>query len=248
MKLKKIALLNLLMAVATVPALTSCDDDEPKGGEIVPPGEEEVTPPEEEEETTLKQSDIVGAWDAEGYRWDLDEGRSICYEMTEDGTDFAFDDEGNYITIPSIREYCEQYARDYNADEANTVKGTPEDFANHNYEGTYMFTNINVTEDHITIYGGQDLGEAGRMSILCVDGKYTFDEETATLTVEDVAIVDDPRTLKVNVFKDEDGLMNFRYADYDMYTTPNYAGTKTYYVYAPMIFYCKPGKPYIPNN
>lgn len=70
MKLKKIALLNLLMAVAAVPALTSYDDDEPKGGEIVPPGEEEVSPPEEEEETILKQSDIVGAWDAEGYRWD----------------------------------------------------------------------------------------------------------------------------------------------------------------------------------
>lgn len=82
MKLRKIALLNLLMAVAAVPALISCDDDEP-----------------------------------------------------------------------------------------NTMKGTPEDFANHNYEGTYMFTNINVTEDYITIYGGQDLGEAGRMSILCVDGR-----------------------------------------------------------------------------
>ena len=42
--------------------------------------------------------------------------------------------------------------------------------------------------------------------------------------------------------------MNFRYSDYDMYTTPSYDRTKTYYVYATMIFFCHRGSAYEPKE
>lgn len=32
--------------------------------------------------------------------------------------------------------------------------------------------------------------------------------------------------------------MNFRYSDYDIFTTYSYDQTENYWVYAPMIFYC----------
>ena len=168
--------------------------------------------------------------------------------MTDDGQDFATDALGNYITLPSIRAYCEQYANDYNADPENEIKGTPEDFANHEYEGSYLFTNINITEDKIVIYSGQQIPEQGTLAILCVSGAYTYDKTTGTFTVEDLAIESDPRTLAINVTKDENGRMNFRYSDYDMYTTPSYDRTKTYYVYAPMIFFCHRGSAYEPKE
>lgn len=168
--------------------------------------------------------------------------------MTDDGQDFATDDNGDYITLPSIRAYCEQYADDYNADPKNTIKGTPEDFANHQYEGSYLFTNINITEDKVIIYSGQKIEDAGTLAILCVSGTYTYDKTTCTFTVEDLAIENDPRTLAINVTKDEEGRINFRYSDFDMYTTPSYDKTKTYYVFAPMIYYCQPGEAYEPKE
>lgn len=235
----------LLLSLAV---MVSCSDDKNADDPGKETPEQPETPEEPETPDRIDLSELIGAWEAEGYRWDLDEGRSICYQMTDDGQDFATDDEGNYITLPSIRAYCEQYANDYNADPKNETKGTPEDFANHEYEGSYLFTNINITEDKIVIYSGQQIPEQGTLAILCVSGAYTYDKTTGTFTVEDLAIESDPRTLAINVTKDETGRMNFRYSDYDMYTTPSYDRTKTYYVYAPMIFFCHRGSAYEPKE
>ena len=168
--------------------------------------------------------------------------------MTDDGQDFATDDLGNYITLPSIRAYCEQYANDYNADPENEIKGTPEDFANHEYEGSYLFTNINITEDKIVIYSGQQIPEQHSLLKISVLSFSSVTFTPGTFTVKDLAIESDPRTLAINVTKDENGRMNFRYSDYDMYTTPSYDRTKTYYVYAPMIFFCHRGSAYEPKE
>lgn len=196
---------------------------------------------EKEPNTIPELSAIIGAWEAEGYRWDLDNGESTCYLLTEDGYDFELDEDGNYITI-TIREYCEQYAKDYNADPANEVKGTPEDFADHNFEGTYMFANINVTADEVVIYIGQRIIDQATMAVLCVKGAYTYDPQAGIITVKDLAIEDDPRNLEINVWVSPDGRMNFRYLDFDMFPTPTYDGSKSYYAYVPMIFYCMPGE------
>ena len=228
--------------------LVSCSDDKNTNDPSTEAPEESEKPEVPDTSHEIDLDELIGAWEAEGYRWDLDEGKSICYQMTDDGQDFATDDLGNYITLPSIRAYCEQYANDYNADPENEIKGTPEDFANHEYEGSYLFTNINITEDKIVIYSGQQIPEQGTLAILCVSGAYTYDKTTGTFTVEDLAIESDPRTLAINVTKDENGRMNFRYSDYDMYTTPSYDRTKTYYVYAPMIFFCHRGSAYEPKE
>jgi len=197
----------------------------------------------EKENTIPELSDIIGAWEAEGYRWDLDNGKSTCYLLTEDGYDFELDEDGNYITI-TIREYCEQYAKDYNADPANEIKGTPEDFANHHFEGTYMFSNISVTDDEVVIYMGQRIVGQATIAVLCVQGSYTYDRQTGILIVDDVAIEDDPRSLEINVWMGRDGRMNFRYSDFDMFPTPTYDRSRSYYAYVPMIFYCMPGEAY----
>jgi len=197
----------------------------------------------EEPETPLTQEDIIGEWEAEGYRWDLEEGSSTCYLMTEDGEDFQYDENGDYITI-TINEYVQQYAEDYNADPENEMEGTPEDFANHEYAGTYSFTTFEVTEDEITVYAGQDISGEGTLSVLTIQGEYEFDEETATLTVQDVAIASDPREIEIEVFKDEENRVNFRYTDFDIFTTDSYDQTQSYWVYAPMIYYTIPGEAY----
>lgn len=197
--------------------------------------------------TIPAQSELIGGWDAEGYRWDLDNGKSACYLMNDAGNDFAYDDEGNYITM-TVRAYCEQYAQDYNADPQNEIKGTPEDFADHAYEGTPLFTNFNITENRVTVYLGQSIPGVASMSVLAVSGEYTYDPAKGVMTVHDVANESDLRTLLIDVKKGRDGRMHFRYSDYDTFTTPSYDQTRTYYVYAPMIFYCIPGEPYVPNN
>ena len=243
MKIVKLTI-GIALSMAIAATITSCsEDDSPEQNSSQPT--EEITP---DEPTEIELSEILGAWEAEGDRWDLDEGVSRCYQMTDDGNDFAMDDDGNYLVLASIREYCEQYANDYNADPNNSIKGTPEDFANHSYADSYMFTNINITENNITIYSGQRIENGGTLAILCVSGSYTYDQETGTFTVEDKAIESDPRTLTINVFKDDQNRMNFRYSDYDMYLTPSYDKTKKYYVYAPMIYYCQPGSAYTPSN
>lgn len=203
--------------------------------------------PTVEPEIQLTLEDIVGEWEAEGYYWDLEEGSSICYLMTEDGSDFEYDENGDYISV-SISEYCELYAEDYNADPENNIEGTPEDFANHEYDGTYVFTTFEVTEDEITIYIGQSIPDEGTFSVLTVQGAYEFDQEEQTLMVQDVAIESDPRELKINVFKDDQNRLNFRYTDFDIFTAYSYDETDSYWVYAPMIFYCTPGEAYQPDS
>lgn len=200
---------------------------------------DDATPTVEKEEIVLK--DLLGAWKAEGYRWDLKEGTSKCYLMTEDGGDFQLDENGDYITI-TIGEYCEQYAKDFNADAANEVKGTAEDFAKHDFAGTALFTNIEISEDEVVVYTGQG-NESGVMTITVVKGTYTYDPKTSIMTVNNVAIPSDPVETKINVFKDEKGRMNFRYTDFDIFTAYSYDLTKDYWVYAPMIYYCVPGEP-----
>lgn len=226
---KAALLLSLLLAV-------SCNDGNDTPG------------PNEKPQETIELHELLGAWEAEGYHWDLDEGRSVCYRMTDDGQDFALNENGDYVVIPSIRDYCEQYAADYNADPANDIEGTPEDFADHPYEDTGLFTNIVITEEKAVVYSGQRIEGAGTIAILCVTGSYSYDKAAGQLTVADVAIESDPRTLAIDVSRDEEGRTNFRYSDFDMYTTPSYDRTKTYYVYAPMIYYCRPGEPYIPRE
>lgn len=209
----------------------SSDDDGIKGEEPV---------------LDLTVEDIIGEWEAEGYRWDLQNGSSSCYLMTEDGSDFQYDENGDYITI-TINEYVEQYAADYNADPANEVEGTPEDFAQHDFEDTYLFATFEVTEDEITVYMGQQIDGHGTLSVLTLQGEYVFNEEDQVLIVQDVAIESDPREIKINVFKDDQNRLNFRYTDFDIYTAYSYDQTESYWVYAPMIYYTVPGKAYQAN-
>lgn len=195
--------------------------------------------------TPVTATELVGGWEAEGYRWDPT-GSNALYLL--DGGDFAYDDDGNYITC-TLNEYLQKYSDDWNANPENACNPSiPEDFADHNFEGSYMFSNFGITETEVTVWQGQAIPGAGTMAVCCVKGTYTYDEATQTMTVNDVAIESEPRTLKIQVSRDTRGRMNFRYADFELYTTYSYDQTQEWYVYAPSFYYCVPGEPYIPDT
>lgn len=184
----------------------------------------------------LMLEDIIGVWTVLGDRWDLDNGTSICYMMDDESADgYAHDEDGNYITI-TVREFCEQYAEDYNADPANGTEGRPEDFADKLYEDLGLAGTIVVDEENIMFEWGLSLG----FSVIMVNGSYDYNMRGGYMTVADMAIESDPRNLQIDVFKDEDGRMCFRYPEYYIVSMYNYDQTEEYWIYAPTIFYCEP--------
>ena len=183
----------------------------------------------------LLQEEIIGIWNVVGDRWDLDDGTSLCYQMDDESEDgYAHDEDGNYITI-TIREFCEQYAEGYNADPANPVDGTPEDFADKLYEDLGLSGTFEVSEDHITFTWGLSVG----FSAIMVDGPYEYNAAGGYMTVTDNAIQSDPRNLQIDVFQDEDGRMCFKYPEFYIISMCNYDQSKEYWIYAPTVFYCE---------
>lgn len=178
--------------------------------------------------------DIKGVWTVVGDRWDLDSD-SICYLMDDDSEDgFARDEDGNYITV-TIREYCQQYADDYNADPANEMEGTAEDFAYKVYDDLGLAGTITVDGGNILF----DWGLAAGFSATMVDGTYEYNAVKGYMTVDDRANASDPRMLQVDVFEDENGMMCFSYPEYYIVGVSSYDKTREYWVYATTVFYCE---------
>lgn len=179
--------------------------------------------------------EILGEWNVLGDRWDLDYGESKCYLMDDNSEDgYAHDENGDYITI-TIREFCEQYAADYNADPSNEVDGTPEDFADKLYENLGLVGTFVVDKEKVTFEWGLGVG----FSVVMVDGEYEYDPVKGCMTVNDLAIASDPRELQIDVFVDEEGHMCFRYPEFYITGMTSYDQTKEYWIYAPTIFYCE---------
>ena len=74
--------------------LVSCSDDKNTNDPSTEAPEESEKPEVPDTSHEIDLDELIGAWEAEGYRWDLDEGNCICYQMTDDGQDFATDDLG----------------------------------------------------------------------------------------------------------------------------------------------------------
>ena len=179
--------------------------------------------------------DIIGVWKVIGDRWDLDNGESSCYLMDDESEDgYAHDENGNYIII-TVREYCEQYARDWNADPANGTEGTAEDFADKLYEDIGLAGTFTVDGSRVSFDWGLELG----FSALYVDGEYKYNAAEGYMQVDDRAIESDPRDLRIDVFTDENGRMCFRYPEFYIMSMYNYDQTEEYWIYAPTIFYCE---------
>lgn len=184
----------------------------------------------------LTQSELVGKWTAVGDRWNLDE-KSACYLMSEDGSDFAYDEDGNYIYI-TVREYCQQYADDWNAAHPNSeIKATAEMMAEKLYEdfgATGVFT---IDEDNMLFEWSN-----GVIVVTFVNGTYKYDMAKGIMTVEDRAIESDPRNLQVKVFVDEDGYTCFEWPEYYLFNMTSFDGSKEYWIYASTIFFCEKRK------
>lgn len=231
----------ILAAAAALAVACSKPSTEPKP----PTGEKAVV-------TIPTLAEITGGWEADSRRWDISDGKGgICYLMNEAGNDYAFDENGDYITI-TLLEYLQQYAADYNADENNTIKGTPEDFAYQPYENSYMFSNFGIDATKIKVYHGQRIADAGTMSIECVNGTYTYDPITGLMTIEDVSIVTDPRTVKMKVWKetyaDQTSRICYQYSDYDIFVNKSYDKKIIYDTYASTIYYTESAEPFKPSD
>ena len=62
--------------------------------------------------------ELQQTWEAAGSIFDLN-SNGVCYQLDYNSDDgFAHIPNGDYVTI-SIREYCEQFAKDWNADSNN---------------------------------------------------------------------------------------------------------------------------------
>lgn len=184
--------------------------------------------------TNSTQSDLVGTWQAVGDRWNLD-AVSACYLMDGDG--FAFDDDGNYVTI-TVREYCQQYADDWNtANPDSEIKATAEIMAEKLYEDMGVRATMTVTEDSVTFEWGHQY-----VLVTFVKGAYNYDVANGVMQVDDRAVTDDPRNLKIKVFTDEQGYRCFEWPEFYLFNMTSFDGSKEYWIYASTIFFCEKRK------
>lgn len=241
--MKKNGLLNkygLLVAAAMVMAsLASCGKDTTKPDK----GEDNDVDPPVTEESIPTADEIIGVWGAIADRMELDYGKSSLYQMTEDGQDYALDQDGNYIII-TIEEYVSKWCEDYNADPLNNgYIAKPEDVVFNEYredQGMISFGTFNITADEITF--NQGVQGAYFFDLLQIKGTYKYDAEKGTMNVHNVAIADYPAELAVHVRKDAKGNMTFTYTDMYMYSLRTYDQAVQYTAFTPVSYICIKGE------
>lgn len=229
----------IVAAAMAAAAIISCEKEATK------PNEEDnnvVTPPATEENNPAAD-EIIGIWGAVADKFELDYGKSALYQMTEDGSDYAFDEDGNYITV-TIEEYINKWCEDYNSDPQNEgYIAKPEDLVFNEYElnqGVISFGTFNVTADEITF--NQGMKGTYYFDLLQIKGTYRYDSEKGTLNVHNVAIKDDPAELAVHVRKDDEGNMTFTYTDMYLYALRTYDQTVEYTAFTPVSYICRKGE------
>lgn len=187
--------------------------------------------------------ELVGTWGATADKFELNYGKSALYMMNEDGTDFEYDDEGNYIVI-TIEEYVNEWCDAYNADPNNEATAVPEEVVLNEYvaeDGAINFGTFTVTENTIEFHQG--VKGSFNMDLLSIKGEdYVYDEKTGMISVTNTAIEDDPADIKIQVRKNELGGLTFTYSDFYMYTLWTYENTVEYWPYAPISYICQEGE------
>lgn len=209
--MKKSLFLFLLLCAATI---VSCDDEDNAIPQAILPDAE-----------GLQQ-----VWSAAGSVFDLD-GDGACYLLDDTSDDgFAHTPDGDYISI-SVREYCEQFAADWNADPKNADNPiTAEEAADRRFVG--LFTRFNISADLFVMEQGAENGYSATL----IQGSYTYNENTGVITVEDTI---DSATKELVVSVDKEGTVNFLCStEWYAFDTSSYDKTRTYWIKAPTRYYC----------
>lgn len=243
--MKKSNLLKSFAALACAAAFVSCSKAGDDGGNGNGEGGGQNPPADE---TIPSASEIRGVWGALADKFELNYGKSALYQMTEDGNDFALDENGDYITV-TIEEYVNEWCESYNSDPANEgFEAHPEDVVVTEYieqDGIINFGTFEVTESHIVF--NQGIAGASTISVTSIDGDYEYDETSGVMHVRNLAIADDPVDLDVRVRKNENGGLTFTYTDFYMYTVVTYDGSTEYWPYTPVSYICQEGEVAVPD-
>ena len=174
--------------------------------------------------------DFQNTWSTTHTVFDIENPKGVCYLLDYNNPDgFAHDEDGNYV-YTSVKEYCEQFAKDWNANPANE-KITAEEAADRTVTGKY-FIRFAITEDNFLMTYGY-----GDFSVTLVDGSYTYDAEKGIITVDDnVESTKKNFTLTYDEETKELVLLNF--TEWFPLDIMSYDQEKSYYIMAPTYYYC----------
>ncbi len=179
------------------------------------------------------KAELVRTWKATRSVFDIESGNDRCYLLDYDSSDgFAHTDDGDYV-LCTVKEYCEQFANDWNADTANTKKITTEEAADRIFS-TGNFVNFVVTTNRFTMEHGY-----ASYTVTDVSGNYTYDEATGVITVQD-EIENKAKTFTLSIDKDTNGIVFLNATEWYPLSIMSYDQTKDYYIFAPTYYYCQP--------
>lgn len=180
--------------------------------------------------------ELVKTWSTTRTVFNLTNNKSICYLLDYDSPDgFAHDDDGKYISM-SVKEYCEQFANDWNADSANEQKITTEEAADRTVTGN-DFVNFVITDNRFTMKYGY-----GPYYSTNVDGTYTYDEETGIITVND-EIEKKAKQFIVSIDQETNAVVFYNFTEWYPLSIMSYDQTKDYFIFAPTYYYCDKYEP-----
>lgn len=181
----------------------------------------------------LTAKELVRTWTTTRTVFDINNSKAVCYLLDYDsawGDGFAHNDDGSYVSM-SVKDYCEQFAKDWNADENNTQKITTEEAADRTVTGD-DFVKFDITDDRFVMKYGYASYE-----VKDVNGTYTYDEETGVITVDD-EIESKKKTFTVSVDPETDAVVFLNATEWYPLQIMSYDQTKDYYIFAPTYYYC----------
>ena len=173
--------------------------------------------------------ELQKTWEAQGSIFDID-SKGVCYQLDYNSYDgFAHTDNGDYVTIP-IREYCEEFAKDWNADSKNDRKITAEEAADREFDG--LFTRFIIDENTLEMHQGTKYGDDVEM----INGTYTYDEKTGIIKVQDTIDCTE-KTIVVSI--DNKDRVNFLInSEWYTFSTSSYDNSIDYWIFCPTFYYC----------
>jgi len=175
--------------------------------------------------------ELIGVWNSNLCKFDLDSpGWAYELDLTSDDG-FAHDENGDYIRM-TVREYCEQYAADYNADPANTEQLTVEEAGMRSWDDN-LISRITVDADHFLFEQGTTIG-----IVTQITGSFEYDSKTGVFTITRDSMSDAGEVVEVSVFEDVDGVMTFVVkSEWFPFHTATYDDTTEYWLFCPTYYY-----------
>lgn len=186
----------------------------------------------DETQTTIPSATgIQKKWTSHRTVFDYNTAKSYFYQFTDDGG-YVMDADGNYVTI-TLQEYCEKFAEDWNADEANEQKITAEEAADRTLDSNHWVAFEADGETMTMTYGYGEM-----MTVTYISGPYTYDETTGVATIEDT-VESSTKTCTFSVDPETGSLVVKNATEWYPFDIMTYDQTVSYLVFCPTYYYCE---------